>query len=69
MGKILIIIGIVLIVIGIIIHYFNGISFLGKLPGDFHIKRENFSFHFPLASSLLISIILSLILYLISKFR
>jgi hypothetical protein len=69
MGKILIIIGIVIIIIGVIIHYFDGIPFLGKLPGDIHIKRENFSFHFPLATSLIISLILSLIFYLINKYR
>jgi len=69
MGKILIVIGVILIIIGLIIHYFNEIPFLGKLPGDIHIKREKFSFYFPLASSLLISLVLSLIFYLISKFR
>ena len=69
MGKLLIIIGFIFIIIGVIVHYFHGIPFLGKLPGDFHIKRENFSFYFPLASSLLISLILSLIIYLINKYR
>ncbi len=69
MGKILIIIGIILVIVGLIIHFFKGIPFLGRLPGDIHIKRENFSFYFPLASSILVSLILSLILYLINKFR
>jgi len=69
MGKLLIFIGVILVIIGLIIHYFKGIPFLGKLPGDFHIKRENFTFYFPLATSILISLILTLILYLIQKFR
>ena len=68
MGKILIIIGVILIIVGVIVHFFQGIPFLGKLPGDFHIKRENFSFYFPLASSILVSILLSLVLYLINKY-
>lgn len=65
----LIIIGVILIIIGLIVHYFHGIPFLGKLPGDIHIKRNNFSFYFPLASSILVSLVLSLILYLINKIR
>ena len=69
MGKFLIILGVILIIVGVIIQFFHGIPFLGKLPGDIHIKRENFSFYFPLATSILISIILSFILYLINKFR
>ncbi|MCK5210783.1 MAG: DUF2905 domain-containing protein [Cyclobacteriaceae bacterium] len=64
-----IIIVVILIIAGIIIHFFDGVSFFGKLPGDFHIKNKNFSFHFPLASSILISLILSLIIYLINKLR
>ena len=68
-GKILIIIGTILIIVGVIMHFFNGFSFFGRLPGDFHFKGENFSFHFPLASGLLVSVILSLILYLINKLR
>jgi hypothetical protein len=69
MGRILVILGVILIIVGLIIHYFKGIPFLGKLPGDIRIRRENFTFYFPLASSIIISILLSLILYLINKFR
>jgi uncharacterized protein HemY len=43
------------------------IPFLGRLPGDIFIKRDNFIFYFPLTTSILISIILSFILYLISR--
>jgi len=69
MGKYLIFIGVILIIIGLIIHYFKGIPFLGKLPGDIHIQKENFSFYFPLATSIVVSLVLSLILYLIHKYR
>jgi hypothetical protein len=69
MGRILIIIGIVLVMAGLVIHFFDKIPFLGKLPGDISIERENFKVYFPIATSILLSILLSLILYFISKFR
>jgi hypothetical protein len=69
MGKILIIIGAILIIIGIIIHFFDGMPWIGRLPGDISFRRGNFSFHFPLATSILISLILTLIFYLINKYK
>jgi len=67
-GKILILFGILLVILGIIFSFLGKIPYLGKLPGDIYIKKENFTFYFPLATCILISIILSLIFYLISKF-
>ncbi|HYG40507.1 MAG TPA: DUF2905 domain-containing protein [Cytophagales bacterium] len=69
LGKIIIIGGLALVVIGIILLYSNKIPFLGKLPGDITIKKENFTFYFPIVTSIIISIIISLILYLIRKFQ
>ena len=46
----------------------NLLGWFGKLPGDFSIRRDNFSFSFPLATSLLLSVILSMVLYLITWF-
>ena len=69
MGKLLIVVGVILIIVGVIVHFFDGIPLLGKLPGDIHIKRDNFSLHFPIVTSIVISILLSLILYLINKYR
>ena len=63
-GKTLIIFGIILIGVGILLTFFNKIPFLGKLPGDIYIQKKNFTFYFPLATSILISIILSLIFWL-----
>lgn len=67
--KMLIIIGIVFIVIGVI-WYFGGryLSF-GKLPGDIVVKRENFSFYFPIVTCIVISIIISVIAYIIRLFK
>jgi len=67
-GKILILFGSLLVILGLIFSFFGKIPYLGKLPGDIYIKKENFTFYFPLATCILISIILSLIFYLISKF-
>lgn len=62
-GKLLIVTGIILIVVGSVW------SFIGKLPGDISFKRGNVSFHFPIMTSIVISIILTLVMYVIGKFR
>jgi hypothetical protein len=67
LGKLLIVIGIVVTVLGIILLFSGKTPWLGRLPGDFYFKDRNFSFYFPLATSLRISIVLSLILWLIDK--
>ncbi len=69
LAKVIIILGIVLIIVGLIMLFIQKVPFLGKLPGDIIIKKENFTFYFPLATSVIISIIVSLILYLIGKFK
>jgi hypothetical protein len=66
-GKMLVIFGFILMTIGFLLTIVNKIPFLGKLPGDIYIQRKNFSFYFPLATSILISIILSLIFWLWSR--
>jgi hypothetical protein len=68
-AKGLILLGAVLIAVGIILLFFQKVPSLGKLPGDILIKRENFTFSFPLATSIVVSLLISLILYLIGKFR
>ena len=67
MGKWLIVIGLLIAVIGGIIAFAGKIPWLGKLPGDIYIKRENFSFYFPLGTCLLISAIISFILWLLRR--
>ena len=66
MGKLFIAIGIVFIIIGVMMSF--GFK-LFKLPGDIYIEKENFSFYFPITSSILLSIIFSFILYFISKIK
>lgn len=67
--KVLITIGVIFIVIGLI-WYIGGRYFsLGKLPGDIVIKKENFTLYFPIVTCLLISLILSIALYLFRFFK
>jgi thiosulfate reductase cytochrome b subunit len=66
-GKILIIIGLILVLAGLLYLYGSKIPFLGKLPGDIRIERENFSFYLPVGTCLLISALLSLILWLFKR--
>lgn len=66
MQQLLIILGILLLLLGIAWPWLTQLP-LGRLPGDIHIERENFSFHFPLMTGLLISIVLSLILWWMRK--
>jgi hypothetical protein len=68
MGRFLIIIGIVILIIGLIFEYAGRIPFIGKLPGDFIIRKENFTLYFPLATGIVLSIILTVILNIILRF-
>lgn len=72
LGKLLIGIGFGIVVLGVLLIALdripglgNSLSWFGKLPGDISIKRENVSFYFPIATSILFSILLSLLFYLI----
>lgn len=67
-GRILIIAGIILIIAGLIVYFAgNKLNWLGHLPGDIRIEKENVRFYFPITTMILVSVILSLILYLIRK--
>ena len=63
LGKTLILIGIVLVVVGAIFSLTGKLPWLGHLPGDIMIQRERFTLYFPLATCILISIVISLVLY------
>ncbi|NCO67492.1 MAG: DUF2905 domain-containing protein [Nitrospirae bacterium CG_4_10_14_0_8_um_filter_41_23] len=66
-GRFLIILGIVISAIGGILLLSGKIPWLGRLPGDIIIQRKNFSFYFPLATSILLSVILTFIFWLIRR--
>jgi hypothetical protein len=62
MGRFLILLGIVLVVLGVAWPWISKLPW-GRLPGDISIERENFSFHFPLMTSLIVSLVLTLLLW------
>ncbi|HEX9971030.1 MAG TPA: DUF2905 domain-containing protein [bacterium] len=66
-AKLIILTGIIFVIIGVVLYFLKDIPFLGRLPGDINIEKKNFSFHFPIMTCILLSVALSLILYLISK--
>ena len=75
LGKFLLILGAMLGLAGLLLYLSPHLSQLpwlrnlGRLPGDISIKRENFRFYFPLGTSVLLSLVLSLIIYLIQQWR
>ena len=66
-GKTLIVLGLVLVAVGVVVSLAPKIPWLGQLPGDILIKGERFTFYFPLMTSILISVIVSLVLYLFRR--
>lgn len=66
-GKVLILAGLVLIVLGVFFTYGGKIPFLGKLPGDIRIEKDNFSFYFPVTTCILLSMLISLIFWLFRR--
>jgi len=67
LGRSIIAIGIILIFIGLMMSIAGKIPGVGRLPGDIMIKKENFSFYFPITTCILISVILSAIMFFIGK--
>ncbi len=67
MGRLLIIAGALLLGMGLLLTVAGKIPFIGRLPGDIYIKREGFVFYFPLATSILISVILTLLFTLFRR--
>ncbi len=66
LAKLLIVFGLILAVVGGLILFVGKVPFIGRLPGDIYIQRTNFSFYFPLTTSILLSILLTI---LFSLFR
>ena len=67
LGKTLIYLGLVLVGVGVLFSLAAKLPWLGHLPGDISIERENFSFYFPLATCVLISIVISLVVYFLRR--
>lgn len=67
LGKLLVLIGVFIILMGLLLMVGDKIPYLGRLPGDILIKKEKFTFYFPLTTSILISILLTLLFTLLRK--
>jgi len=68
-GSMLVILGIIIFALGVVFMLGGNIPWLGKLPGDIRITRPGFRFYFPITTSIVLSIIISLILYVLKVFR
>ncbi len=67
LGKILVLFGVILAGIGLLLIWSDKIPWIGRIPGDIYIRKKSFTFYFPLATSLLISVILTLLFSLFRK--
>ena len=67
MGKIFVIVGLLLVIVGLGFMFADRIPYVGRLPGDIYLKREKFSFYFPLTTSIIISIILTILFSIFRK--
>jgi membrane protein implicated in regulation of membrane protease activity len=67
MGKYLVIVGLLIAAVGVLLWSGVGKGWLGRLPGDIHYSKDNFSFHFPIVTCLIVSVVLTLLLWLFRK--
>ena len=68
-GKYIILAGAIIVIIGIIIYFFHDkMHWIGNLPGDISIKKENFSFYFPITTMIIFSLLITLIIKIIRRF-
>ncbi len=67
LGKMLIVFGVVLALLGGLLLFAGKLPFLGRLPGDIVIRRENWSVYFPITTSIVLSVLLTLLLSLFSR--
>jgi len=68
-GKYILIAGIIIVVAGILIYFFHDyFKWIGKLPGDIRVEKENFSFYFPLTTMIIFSLLITLIINIFKKF-
>jgi hypothetical protein len=65
LGRFLIVVGVVLVLVGLVLTFIPRVPWLGRLPGDVHVERGNWTFYFPVVTSLLLSVVLTLVLWII----
>ncbi len=67
LGRALVFLGLIIAAVGLLLTFAGRVPWLGRLPGDIYIKRDNFTFYFPLATSILVSVLLTLIFWLFRR--
>lgn len=67
LGRALLVIGIVIASVGVLLMLAGRVPWLGRLPGDIHVQRGNWTFYFPLATSIVISVVLTLAFWLFGR--
>ncbi|KIC94092.1 DUF2905 domain-containing protein [Flavihumibacter solisilvae] len=67
-GKMVIVVGLLIALAGIVIYFFHDkLHWIGRLPGDIRVERENFRFYFPLTTMIIFSVIITIIIRLINR--
>jgi len=67
LGKLLIVLGVIVIAVGGLLLFSGKIPWIGRLPGDILIQKKNYTFYFPLATSIIISLIITLVFWLLGR--
>jgi hypothetical protein len=67
LGRMLVVLGVVIAVVGVILLVAGRLPWIGRLPGDIHVERGNWTFYFPLGTSIVLSLILTLVLWLLGR--
>ena len=67
LGKSLIVVGVLIVVVGVVLMLAGRVPWLGRLPGDIYIQRGNWSFYFPVVTSLVVSVLLTLLFWLFGR--
>ena len=66
-GKLLIVFGVLIAAVGVVIVLAGRLPWIGRLPGDIYVRRGDFTFYFPLATSILVSLALTLVFWLFGR--
>ncbi|HEV8508083.1 MAG TPA: DUF2905 domain-containing protein [Chitinophagaceae bacterium] len=67
-GKYIIIVGVLIVLLGVVIYFFHDkLNWIGRLPGDIRIERENFRFYFPITTMIIFSLVITVIIQLIKR--
>ena len=66
-GKTLVVLGLLIALVGLALVFVGRVPWIGRLPGDIHVQRGNWSFYFPIATSIVLSLVLTLLFWLFGR--